>query len=55
MNDRQAYISFLEVQLEKVTQSVKQTSNFDERIEQVQAQMNSVEDKIVNVKRIVKL
>ena len=53
--DSQAYISFLEVQLDKVTQSINQTAKFDERIEEVQSQLNGVEDKIVNVKRIVKL
>ena len=55
MTDRQAYISFLEVQLEKVTQAVMQAQGFNERIDQIQSQVNSAEDKIINVKRIVKL
>ena len=55
MTDREAYISFLEVQLERVTQSVLVTQGFSDRIEQLQGQVNTVEDKILNVTRLVKL
>jgi hypothetical protein len=55
MTDREAYISFLEVQLERVTQAVLVTQGFSDRIEQLQGQVNTVEDKVMNVTRLVKL
>ena len=55
MTDRQAYISYLEVQLERVTQSCLQSQGFNERIEQVQTQLNTAEEKILNITRLVKL
>ncbi|CAG9335518.1 unnamed protein product [Blepharisma stoltei] len=50
-----SYISFLEVQLERVSQAVLLTQNFSERIENVQSQLNSAEEKIINLTRLVKL
>lgn len=53
--DKQAYISFLEVQLERVTQTVLTTQGFNDRIESLQTQLNSSDDKIINLTRLVKL
>ena len=55
MTDKQAYISFLEVQLERVTQSVLTTQGFSDRIESLQTQLNSSDDKIINLTRLIKL
>ncbi|OMJ82175.1 hypothetical protein SteCoe_17194 [Stentor coeruleus] len=55
MTDKQAYISFLEVQLERVTQTVLATQGFNDRIEALQTQVNSSEEKIINLTRLVKL
>lgn len=55
MTDKQAYISFLEVQLERVTQTVLTTQGFSDRIETLQTQVNSSEEKIINLTRLVKL
>jgi hypothetical protein len=54
-NDKQAYISFLEVQLERVTQTVLTTQGFSDRIESLQTQLNSSDEKIINLTRLVKL
>jgi len=54
LTDRSAYISFLEVQLERATAACLTTQGFSDRIEQVQKQMNGMEDRIVNVSRLVK-
>lgn len=55
MTDKQAYISFLEVQLERVTQSVLTTQGFSDRIESLQSQVNSSDEKIINLTRLIKL
>lgn len=55
MTDKQAYISFLEVQLERVAQSVLTTQGFSERIESLQIQLLSSDEKIINLTRLVKL
>ncbi|OMJ66049.1 hypothetical protein SteCoe_37247 [Stentor coeruleus] len=55
INDKQAYVSFLEVQLERVTQTVLTTQGFSDRIETLQTQVNSSEEKIINLTRLVKL
>ena len=55
MTDKQAYISFLEVQLERVTQSVLTTQGFSDRIESLQTQLNSSDEKIINLTRLIKL
>jgi hypothetical protein len=55
MTDKQAYISFLEVQLERVTQSVLTTQGFSDRIESIQSQLNSSDEKIINLTRLIKL
>ena len=55
MTDREAYISFLEVQLERVTQSVLVTQGFSDRIEQLQAQVNTSEDRVMTLVNAVRL
>jgi len=55
MMDKQTYISFLEVQLERVSQAVTVTQGFSDRIETLQGQLNTAEDKILNLTRLVKL
>ena len=53
--DKQAYISFLEVQLERVTQTVLTTQGFSDRIESLQSQVTSSDEKLINLTRLVKL
>lgn len=53
--DKQAYISFLEVNLERVTQSVLTTQGFSDRIESLQSQLTSSDEKLLNLTRLVKL
>lgn len=48
-------MTFLEVQLERVTQSCLTVQGFSERIEQIQSQMTTQEEKLVNTTRLVKL
>eukprot|EP00742_Colponemidia_sp_Colp-10_P009356 GILJ01010194.1.p1 GENE.GILJ01010194.1~~GILJ01010194.1.p1 ORF type:complete len:640 (+),score=99.16 GILJ01010194.1:66-1922(+) len=55
LTDRSAYIAFLEVQLERVTASCLTVQGFSERIEQVQSHVNTVEEKISNMTRLLKL
>lgn len=55
MTDKQAYITSLEAQLEKVTQSLLINQGFAERIEQLQSQLNTSEERIINLTRLVKL
>lgn len=55
MTDRESYISFLEVQLERVTQSVLVTQGFSDRIEQLQAQVNTSEDRVMTLVNAVRL
>ena len=51
MTDRSAYISFLEVQLERVTSSCLTVQAFSDRIEQLQSQILTMEDRIINLTR----
>jgi len=53
--DRNAYMSFLEVQLERATAAGMQVSTFGEDLKQVQHNLKSQEEKIVNISRLVKL
>ena len=53
--DKDSYISYLELQLEKVNQSLRMTQSFNERIENLQSQLNSSEEKTMNLTRLVKL
>ena len=48
-------MTFLEVQLEKVSSACLTVQGFSERIEQVQGQQTVQEEKIVNISRLVKL
>jgi CRISPR type IV-associated protein Csf3 len=45
LTDRSAYISFLEVQLERVTTSCLTVQGFAERIEQLQAQVTTADER----------
>jgi len=51
LTDRSAYISFLEVQLERVTSSCLTVQAFSDRIEQLQSQILTLEDKLHNMSR----
>jgi hypothetical protein len=55
MTDRSAYMSFLEVQLERVSSACLTVQGFAERIEQISNQMGTQEEKVVNISRLVKL
>eukprot|EP00696_Hemimastix_kukwesjijk_P008480 gnl/Hemi2/20719_TR6860_c0_g5_i1.p1 gnl/Hemi2/20719_TR6860_c0_g5~~gnl/Hemi2/20719_TR6860_c0_g5_i1.p1 ORF type:complete len:585 (-),score=227.86 gnl/Hemi2/20719_TR6860_c0_g5_i1:79-1833(-) len=55
LTDRSAYISYLEVQLERVTASCMTVQSFSERIEQVQGQLNTSEEKVMNLTKLVKM
>jgi hypothetical protein len=46
LTDRSAYISFLEVQLERVTSSCLTVQGFSDRIDQIQHQLNALQDKV---------
>ena len=46
LTDRSAYVSFLEVQLERVTAACLTTQGFSDRIEQLQNQISALEAKI---------
>ena len=48
MTDRNAYISFLEGQLERVTSSCMSVQLLSERIEQMQSQISSLEDRLLS-------
>ena len=51
LTDRSAYISFLEVQLERVTTSCLTMQGFADRIEQLQAQVTTADEKMANLSR----
>ena len=53
--DKNAYMSFLEVQLERVSASCLQIQGLTETIHQVQSQLHQQEEKTVNISRLVKL
>lgn len=55
MTDRNAYMSFLEVQLERVSAACLTVQGFSERMEQMQTQFTTQEEKIVNISRLIKL
>lgn len=55
MSDKQAYISSLESQIEKSGSTQILVSTFAERIEQLQKQLNTAEERISNLTRIFKL
>ena len=49
LTDRAAYISFLEVQLERVSAACLSTQGFGDRIDQIQGQLYGTEEKILNL------
>jgi len=53
--DRNAYMSFLEVQLERVSAACLQVQGFAEDMKAVQSRLGQQEEKIVNISRLVKL
>jgi hypothetical protein len=55
MTDRAAYLSYLEVQLERVSAACLVSQGFSERIEQQQSQIHAVEEKIVNLAKMIRL
>jgi hypothetical protein len=55
LTDRSAYISFLEVQLERVSAACLTSQGFGDRIEQVQSSVLSVEDRLANVAKALSL
>ena len=54
-SDKQAYISSLEVQVEKSSSSTILIQTFSERIEQLQKQLNTTEERLANLTRLFKL
>ena len=55
MTDRAAYLSYLEVQLERVSAACLVSQGFSERIEQQQAQIHSIDEKLVNLAKMIRL
>ncbi len=53
--DRNAYVSYLEAQLEKVTAACMTVQGFNDRIDQMNGQVVSTEERIVNLTRLIKL
>jgi hypothetical protein len=55
LTDRSAYVSFLEVQLERVASACLTTEGFDGRIAQVLEKLARVDEKVVHVSRAFKM
>jgi len=55
LTDRGEYQSFLEIQLERVSAACLQAQGFDERIDKVTGQFNSLETKIASMAHLVHL
>ena len=55
LTDRAAYISFLEVQLERVSSACLTSEGFSERIEQLNAAVIALEERLLNVARALKV
>ena len=53
LTDRSAYISFLEVQLERVSAACLTSQGFSERIEQVHAEVIALREKSNNISKTV--
>ena len=53
--NNKAYTSFLETQFEKVAQAVGITQKFSERIETLETQLTTAEDRIAHLTKLVKL
>jgi hypothetical protein len=54
-SDKQAYITSLEAQVEKSSSSTILIQTFSERIEQLQKQLNTTEERLANLTRLFKL
>ena len=55
LTDRSAYLSFLEVQLERVSAACMTSQAFSSRIDQMQQQVDSVQAKVYSVARLAQL
>lgn len=55
MTDKQAYISYLELQLEKVTESILLTQTISERLDLFQSQISATDEKLASLTKLVKL
>ena len=55
MTDKQAYISYLELQLEKVTESILLSQTFSERLDLFQSQLSVTDEKLGSLTKLVKL
>ena len=53
-SDKQAYISFLEVQLDKAAQSANNVQGFTSRLDDFQSQLGMFEEKLLNLTRLLK-
>lgn len=55
ITDRQAYTASLETQLQRATHALTAAQAFSEKVDVLQTQLNSVEDKVINITRLAKL
>ena len=55
MTDRNAYISYLEVQLERVSAACLTSNKFEDRITNIARNLESMEDRVVHVGKLSKL
>jgi len=53
-SDKQAYISFLEVQLDRAAQSAASVQGFGGRLDDFQSQLGMFEEKLLNLTRLLK-
>lgn len=53
--DKNAYLTFLEIQLEKISQSWLSMQSNNDLIKSLNSKVNLQEEKIVNISRLVKL
>lgn len=53
--DRQAYTADLELQLQRASNALNVANTRGERTEMLQAQLNTIEDKVINITRLCKL
>ncbi len=53
--DRNAYMTYLETQLERLTSACMTVQGYGERMDQMSSQITSVEERIVNLTRLIKL
>lgn len=53
--DKEIYISFLELQLEKVSNALISSKTFDERLEQALTKLTGYDDKFSTMMKLIKL